>query len=112
MGISDRLMHRRFGPPATFYTRFTFVDWAKQSKVQKAWEEILTKHNLKNASKLQDMDVDRIFAFLDGSFKGTLDLSMNKARKLGWHGFVDTNDCVHEVLGEFADLGMLPPVGK
>ena len=37
---------------------------------------------------------------------------MNKARKMGWHGFVDSNDAIKEVLGEFADLKMIPPVGK
>lgn len=80
--------------------------------MQKAWEELIAKHGL-NVSKLQDMDVDRIFGFTDASLcGGTLDLSMNKARKMGWHGFVDTNECIKEVLGEFADLKMLPPVGR
>jgi hypothetical protein len=59
------------------------------------------------------MDIDRIFGFTDGSLLGsTLDLTMNKARKMGWHGFVDSNDAIREVLGEFADLKMIPPVGK
>lgn len=44
--------------------------------MQKAWEEIIQKHDLKNAAKLQDMDIDRIFTFTDGSLAGgTLDLS-------------------------------------
>jgi hypothetical protein len=59
------------------------------------------------------MDIDRIFGFADGSLLGsTLDLTMNKARKMGWHGFVDSNDAILEVLGEFADLKMVPPVGR
>jgi len=75
-------------------------------------EELLTKHNVQNATKLQDMDIDRIFSFADGSLAGgTIDLSMNKARKRGWYGFVDTSECFREVLGEFVELGMLPPVG-
>jgi hypothetical protein len=59
------------------------------------------------------MDIDRIFGFTDGSLLGaTLDLTMNKARKMGWHGFVDSNDAIKEVLGEFAGLGMIPPIGE
>ena len=103
---------RGFGPPAMYRVRFTLVDWAKQEKVQKAWEEIISQYDLKVA-KLQDMDIDRIFGFTDGMLMGSssLDLTMNKARKMGWHGFVDSNDAIREVLGEFADLGMIPRVG-
>ncbi|KAF2690074.1 NAD dependent epimerase/dehydratase family protein-like protein [Lentithecium fluviatile CBS 122367] len=104
---------RGFGPPATYRIRFTLVDWAKRPEVQKAWEEIMAKNIHKGTTKLQDMDIDRIFAFADGSLAGgTLDLSMNKARKMGWHGLVDTSECFREVLGEFVGLGMLPPVGS
>ncbi|KAH7083414.1 NAD dependent epimerase/dehydratase family protein-like protein [Paraphoma chrysanthemicola] len=103
---------RGFGPPGKYRYRFSLVEWAKQEKVQKAWEEIVSKYGL-TSGKLQDMDIDRIFGFTDGSMLGsTLDLTMNKARKLGWHGFVDSNDAIKEVLGEFADLKMIPPVGK
>ncbi|KAG9187337.1 hypothetical protein G6011_05208 [Alternaria panax] len=87
---------RGFGPPATFRIRFTLTAWAKQEKVD----------------KLQDMDIDRIFGFTDGMMGFSLDLTMNKARKMGWHGFVDSNDAIKEVLGEFADLKMIPPLGK
>lgn len=102
---------RGFGPPATYHVRFTLVSWARQPHVQKAWAEIVEKHGLKHAQKLEDMDVERIFAFADGSLMGgALDLSMNKARKMGWHGFVDTSESMKEVLGEFVGLGMLPPL--
>ncbi|ORY12819.1 NAD dependent epimerase/dehydratase family protein-like protein [Clohesyomyces aquaticus] len=101
---------RGFGPPATFRMRYTLVSWASEPSNQRAWSSLISLHNLK-VSKLEDMDIERIFSFTDNALMGgTLDLSMNKARKLGWHGFVDTNDCVREVLGEFVELGMLPPV--
>lgn len=101
---------RGWGPPKTIRIKFTLVDWARRPEVQKAWAELISKHNLKVA-KLEDMDIDRIFGFTDGSLVGgPLDMSMNKARKMGWHGFVDTNECMREVLGEFAKIGMIPPV--
>lgn len=90
--------------------RFTLVDWARKPEVQAAWRELITQHNLKIA-KLEDMDIDRIFGFTDGSFfSGPMDMCMNKARKMGWHGFVDTNECMREVLDDFARIGMIPPV--
>ncbi|KAF1833745.1 NAD dependent epimerase/dehydratase family protein-like protein [Decorospora gaudefroyi] len=99
---------RGFGPPATYRVGFTLTSWAKQEKVQKAWEELIAKHEL-SVNKLQDMDIDRIFGFTDGGLMGLpLDLTMNKARKMGWCGFVDSNDAIKEVLGEFAELKMIP----
>lgn len=101
---------RGFGPPGTYRVRFRLVDWARQERIQKAWEELTSKYGL-TGGKLQDMDIDRIFGFTDGSLMGTsLDLTMNKARKMGWHGFVDSNDAIIEVLGEFENLKMLPPL--
>jgi len=35
---------------------------------------------------------------------------MNKARKLGWHGFVDSTECIFEVFQDFEKLKMIPPV--
>jgi len=37
---------------------------------------------------------------------------MDKARKLGWHGFVDSNESLLEVFDDFAKIKMLPPVPK
>ncbi|KAF2749379.1 NAD dependent epimerase/dehydratase family protein-like protein [Sporormia fimetaria CBS 119925] len=102
---------RGWGPPATYRSRFTLVEWARRPEVQDAWSALIKAHNLQVAP-LQEMDIDRIFGFTDGSLiGGPLDMSMNKARKMGWHGFVDTNECIKEVLGEFAQLKMIPPVG-
>lgn len=70
----------------------------------------MAKYNLTGES-LHDMDIDRIFGFTDGSLIGmSLDLTMNKARKMGWHGLVDSNDAIIEVLEEFAKMKMLPPL--
>lgn len=36
--------------------------------------------------------------------------SMDKSRKLGWHGFVDSSEAMLEVFNDFAKLKMIPPV--
>ena len=37
---------------------------------------------------------------------------MDKSRKLGWHGMVDTSESFLEVFDDFAKLKMIPPVPK
>lgn len=53
---------RGFGPPGKMRFRFTLVEWAKRPEVQKAWEEIAEKHQLRDRTL---GDVDRIFGFTD-----------------------------------------------
>jgi hypothetical protein len=53
---------RGFGPPATFRFTFTYVDWAKQPKVQQAWKEIAAQNGL---VEKELRDVERVFSFLD-----------------------------------------------
>jgi hypothetical protein len=36
--------------------------------------------------------------------------SMDKARKLGWYGFVDSSECILETFQDFAKLKMIPEV--
>ena len=52
--------------------------------------------------------------FLDGTLcrHSALNFSMDKSRKLGWHGFVDSNESFLEVFDDFAKLKMIPPVPK
>jgi len=37
---------------------------------------------------------------------------MDKARKHGWHGFVDSVESLHGVMVELAEQGMLPPIPR
>ena len=36
--------------------------------------------------------------------------STRKARKMGWHGFVDSTESVRAVLDDLEHIGMTPPV--
>ena len=38
--------------------------------------------------------------------------SMDKSRKLGWHGFVDSSEALLEVFDDFAKLKMIPAVPR
>ncbi|OCL02897.1 NAD dependent epimerase/dehydratase family protein-like protein [Glonium stellatum] len=99
---------RGFGPPGKIRNKFVLAEWARQPKVAKAWKELAEQHKLVSNEL---WDIDRIFPFTDAALSGThLDMSMDKARKLGWHGTVDSSESIHEVLKEFAKLKMIPPV--
>lgn len=37
------------------------------------------------------------------------DYSMNKARKFGWHGYVDSIESMRAVFEKFAEMKMIPP---
>jgi hypothetical protein len=53
-------------------------------------------------------DVEAKFTFGDAALRISPSLSMNKARRLGWIGFVDTRESLFEMYSEMAKLGMLP----
>ncbi|KAI0129701.1 hypothetical protein BJ170DRAFT_617299 [Xylariales sp. AK1849] len=100
---------RGYGSLGVSRRRFTFVSWAKRTDVQQAWKELAVEHHL---SSTELNNVDRVFSFLDGSTArfGPLILSMDKSRKLGWHGFVDTSESLLSVFRDLANLKMIPPV--
>lgn len=83
------------------------VQWAKDPENQKAWKEIMAKHNL---SHNPFDDVEANFTFGDGAFLAFPSLCMNKARRLGWTGFVDTIESLWLMYDEMNRLGMLPPM--
>ena len=58
-------------------------------------------------------DIDAHFAFADAATWGLgLNLSMTKARLMGWNGFVDTFESVFMMYEEMGKLGMLPSMVK
>lgn len=85
------------------------TEWAKEPEVQQAWRELAEKYDL---SLKEIPEPERVLAFTDASLLGGVPVvfSMDKAKKMGWHGFVDSSECFLEVLNDFAKLKMLPPV--
>jgi hypothetical protein len=101
-----------FGGPGVISVKFTMSEWAKKPEIKRAWKEIAEKYDL--APKEFD-DPERIFSFLDAalSWSQKIHFSMSKARRLGFHGFVDSSECIlDDVFPDFARLKMIPPVPK
>ena len=83
------------------------VEWAKRDEVKKAWEELRKEYGLAEIK-----EVDRVFAFLDGTLDraGALLFSSDKARKLGWCGYVDSTEAILEVFEDLVKIKMIPPL--
>lgn len=106
-----RFNPRGYGPKGQVGRKFKMSDWAKKQDVQTAWSELVREHDL---TQKELTDIDRVFGFLDGTLcrAAPLNMSMDKSRKLGWHGFVDSNESLLEVFDDLAKLKMVPPVPK
>lgn len=85
-----------YGPPAEARFKFTLSSWAREEGNRKAWREIMegsggrVKHD-------PFEDVEANFSFGDGAFMRVGCLGMGRARRMGWTGFVDTVEAVHEM---------------
>lgn len=100
---------RGYGPKGITRRKFRLTDWAKKREVQEAWRRLAEEHLL---SQKELADVDRVFGFLDGTLcrPAPLNFSMDKSRKAGWHGFVDSSESLLEVFKDLEKLKMIPPV--
>ncbi|MCJ1300163.1 hypothetical protein MMC08_002957 [Hypocenomyce scalaris] len=94
---------RGYGPKAKIHYTFTLCEWAHRPEVQKAWAEMMQLHGL--AQSPFD-DIERIFTFTELALivSWPWQYSMDKARKLGWHGYVNSHEAIHEVAEDLADL--------
>ncbi|KAH8655857.1 hypothetical protein BX600DRAFT_526311 [Xylariales sp. PMI_506] len=100
---------RGFGSNPGTRHKFTLVEWANRAEVQNAWKELAAEHNLLDKEL---RDIERIFSFTDAalSWSQNIYFSSDKARALGWHGHVNSSESIFEVLKEFEDIRMVPPI--
>lgn len=106
-GRSGKQTPMGYGPPPTFRHSFSLKKWAQDPVNAQAWKALMDS----SGGKLtQDpfRDVEANFTFGDAALVSIGALSMNKARRLGWTGFVDTLESLYEMYSEMAELGMLP----
>ncbi|KEF62519.1 uncharacterized protein A1O9_00492 [Exophiala aquamarina CBS 119918] len=99
---------RGYGPKGKLRSTFSFIEWAKEPATRQAWEELKKEHRL-TTNPLRDPK--STFAFLQFALELTWSwqTSMNKARKFGWHGYVDSIESMRAVFEKFAEMKMIPP---
>lgn len=103
---------RGFGPAGKVRVMWNFASWAEKPEVKSAWTKIEEREGLdKSLSPWRDSKTMLdLWGTLDAELLGpwTRTESMDKSRKLGWNGFVDTKESLKAVIGELARLKMVP----
>ena len=103
---------RGFGAPGVIKVAWKFMSWAQKPEVKMAWKKIQQRDGLdasldpwRNTKAFQEC-----FGTLDAQILGpwTRTESMDKARKLGWTGFVDSKEAIKEAISGLAKLKMVP----
>ncbi|EEH18788.1 hypothetical protein PABG_01107 [Paracoccidioides brasiliensis Pb03] len=105
---------RGFGPPEKIEFTYSMAAWAYDPLVHKAWQELLQKHGLVQDPFAIPAERNRIFGLADTAILGGMPVqfSMDKTRKFGWHGTVDSLASLRNVLEELVEMKMLPPLPK
>ncbi|KAK2804500.1 hypothetical protein FQN50_006575 [Emmonsiellopsis sp. PD_5] len=105
---------RGFGPPEEIQFVYALVMWSYDPQVHAAWKELAQKHHLVQDPFATPADRNRIFGFTDTALLGgtPVQFSMDKSRKFGWNGNVDSTESLRKVLEELVEMKMLPPLPK
>ena len=98
-----------YGPPTQVRYSFMLADWARDPVNRSAWEEIMAKSNGKVTENPWDGD-GKDFLMADFAYLPFGTASMNKTKRYGFSGFVDTLESVFEMFQEMVKLGSLPPM--
>lgn len=103
---------RGFGPPGQVKIVWGFEQWAQKDEVKSAWEKIQEREGLnKEFDPFGSPDkIREVFGTLDADVLGpwTRTESMDKSRKLGWHGHVQSDEGIKSVIDKLAELKMVP----
>lgn len=81
---------RGFGGPGVIHPTLSFLKWSEKPEIPQAWEDLKKQCGVQGGPF--GTKALETFGLIDGELLGGWGqlLSMNKSRKLGRHGFVDT----------------------
>ncbi|KAM0343536.1 hypothetical protein ACHAPU_008431 [Fusarium lateritium] len=95
-----------YGPPLRSNIQFKLADWFKEEENKKAWDEIMKQNPEVKANIFADGTSEEIIS--DFSYVRFGTLSVNKMRRFGFSGFVDTLESMFETFKEMNSFGLLP----
>ncbi|OBT41182.1 hypothetical protein VE00_08115 [Pseudogymnoascus sp. WSF 3629] len=98
---------RGYGPNGKIRFTFNLIEWASRPETQKAWAEIASKNGITHNpfDNIERVWTPANFALIR-SWPNSV--SMDKARKLGWHGYLDTHESIREIFEQMAKLKITP----
>ncbi|KAF9874403.1 nad dependent epimerase dehydratase family protein [Colletotrichum karsti] len=95
-----------YGPPLSSKSSFTLLEWAQKPENIAAWREVMEQSGGKITHDPFESPDD--FFIGDFAYLRFGSMCLNKARRYGWTGFVDTLESIFEMYHEMEKLGMLP----
>jgi nucleoside-diphosphate-sugar epimerase len=97
-----------YGPPLVLRQSSTLVQWAEEAGVKETWEEMMRLSDGQLKTNVFGGNARDLFMMGDFQSLPFGTLSMNKVRRFGFSGFVDTLESIFETFQEMAKLGVLP----
>jgi nucleoside-diphosphate-sugar epimerase len=103
---------RGFGPAGKVYMTWSFGEWAKREDVKEAWEKVQEREGLR-----KDLDpwrswqkIQEVWDTLDAEILGGWGRTqtMDKAKKLGWLGHVQTDEGIKDTVEKMVEMKMVP----
>ena len=95
-----------YGPPMTLRKSSALSEWAADPVNRRTWEEMMQQSNGELTQNLWKSDLTKMMMSDFGYFR-VASLSLNKVRRFGFTGFVDTLESIFEMYQEMAEMGML-----
>jgi len=103
---------RGFGAPGKVFISFTFEEWSQKTEVREAWARIQDRAGLRKELNpwRNEVTVKELFQTLDAELLGGWGRvqTMDKAKKLGWHGHVQTDEGLRDTVEKMVELKMVP----
>lgn len=93
-----------YGPPLILRNKVTMAEWAREAENQAVWEDIKAA----SGSIVPEASMSPEIMMGDFAYLNFGSLSMNKARRYGFSGFVDSLESIFESLQEMERFGILP----
>ncbi|KAK3110735.1 hypothetical protein LTR53_014688 [Teratosphaeriaceae sp. CCFEE 6253] len=106
---------RGFGRAGEVRLTFSFEAWSGRAEVRAAWHRIREREGLDGGLDLFGVGREQVlrdtFRSLDAEVLGSWGRveSMDKARKLGWHGHVQTDEAIKATIERMVEMKMVPP---
>jgi hypothetical protein len=98
----------------TSIVKFSFEAWAQKPEVKAAWEKLQEEQGLNKAADpwISHARLMETFGVLDAEMLGgwTRTMTMDKAKKMGWRGHVQSDEGIRDTIEKMVELKMVPKI--
>ena len=99
-----------YGPPLTVARSYALSDWMTEENNKAVWKKLMESSGGKLTENPFESDAGGDIGMGDYAYLAFGTPSLNKVRRFGFNGFVDTLESIFEMYREMSLYGMLPPM--